>query len=192
MSELDAEKAGEAFRCDIIPAVLTTKRRAGERPAKQRDNRGFGLVSLAFGLGLIAIAVGSVTLWLLPQRFAAKTGQAQYDISRLQLAIEKYHSLYGQYPLTLDQLLLTQPPLLKDLPPDPYYPGVDPNNRTYYYYTTLDRQYYHVYSCGPNQKNDSDIDNYKFPRAVYRALGSGEDLKDTDDIFATNLPVVDK
>lgn len=171
---------------------MTTKRRTKKETAKQRAGRGFGLISLTFCLGLIAIAVGSITLWLLPQYFAIKTGQAQYDISRLRLAVEKYHSLYGQYPLTLDQLLATQPPLLTALPPDPYYPGVDPNNHTYYYYTTLDQQSYHLYSCGPNQKNDSDIDNYKFPRAVYRALGSGEDLEDTDDIFATNLPVVDK
>lgn len=147
------------------------------------------MIDLALTLGLIAVAVGLATLGLMPYRFAIKTGQARADIAYLRLAIEQYHLLFGKYPLTLDQLTLTKPPLIIDLPPDPFYPGVDPDNPTYYYYPTLDQQYYHLYSCGPNQKNDCDIDNYDFPKYVYRTLGSGEDLEDTDDIFVTNLPV---
>lgn len=53
-------------------------------------------------------------------------------------------------------------------------------------------QGFQLYSCGPNGKNDCDIDNYLDPQRVSRSLGSGEEPQDCDDIIASNLPIKDR
>lgn len=153
-------------------------------------NKIFGRIFLVI-LGLILV----FCLWFLWQKKTfrqtrLKIAQATRDLKLLKKAVLQFREKYGEVPPTLEYLLQGEAPILKELPDDPF-DGPDPDRKTYYYYTSADGHFV-IYSCGPNGKNDCDIDDYREASRISRSLGSGEEPKDCDDIIESDLPIRDR
>lgn len=116
-----------------------------------------------------------------------KIFKATSDLRLLENAILEFKKKYGALPLTLAYLKQGENPILKSLPDDPF-PSRTSDQDTYYYCTSQDGHYL-LYSCGPNNINDCDIDDYEEASRISRSLGSGEAPEDCDDIIVSDLPI---
>jgi len=83
--------------------------------------------------------------------------EARMDLWRIGIAVEKYHSEYGHYPLTLD---VVSSDLGGTLPLDPF------TGQPYRYVPSADK--YLLYSLGPNQIDDGGVNGIQDGDIVWR------------------------